>query len=388
MLLTRKTGASALIGSVFVLFSGFYLVSLSLRIPFIPNASPVYFVGVVGTFFYLLIRVLLTPSRVILNSTMVLAFVSVFYFSLNQFALKGDLNMTVNVILCFIFYFIVSDTLKNSSIIVLVKVSELFILFSTFLLLIETVLRIRMVGNPLQYLVSMIGGGYQFYLLKRGSIMFADSNSTAFFGSIVFLFTDYISSKTNKNYLFQRLILLLVILFAFSRATLIALPVTLFARLLLSKINKPVMIVLVPILIILVAALIPPIASYISSDASFGTKTFVVERTLDYTKSSSLSALLLGVGFGGGRRLLGIWLHNFYITYYVESGLLGLCLIVCFFTSILRVTKWKSIYIIIYLSIVGFSFVPYAIPYLFVVFALMSILERRKFQKITENMND
>jgi len=234
----------------------------------------------------------------------------------------------------------------------------------------------------------MISGGYQFYLLKTESIMFADSNSTAFFASVVFLFTDYISTKTKKNYLLLRLLLLLTVLFALSRAAMIALLITLFIRVLLSKISNPVFILLIPILVVLVAALVPPIASYITSDASFGTKLFVVDRTIDYTRSASLSELILGIGFGGGRRVLGIWLHNFYITYYVESGLLGLCLIVSFFTSVLRVTKWKALYILVFLTIVGFSFVPYAIPYLFVVFALMSILEKREFQEVNDKMND
>jgi len=388
MVVNRKIEANILIGSLFVLFSGFYLVSISLQIPFIPNASPVYFVGVVGTIFYLLIRVLLTPSSVKLNGTMVLAFVSILYFSVNQFVLQGDLNMTINVILCFLFFFIVSDTLKNSSIASLIRISELFILFSTSLLMIETILRIVSIGSPIPYLMSMISGGYEFYLLKRGSIMFADSNSTAFFASVVFLFIDYISAKSGKSYLFQRLVLLLVILFAFSRAAIIALAVTLFIAFVFSKISNKGLLLLIPVLIVLAAVLISPISRYILSDASFGTKLFVVERTIDYTKSSSFAVILLGVGFGGGRRLLGIWLHNLFITYYVETGIIGLCIFLGFMLSVLRSTRWRAIYLILFLSIIGFSFVPYAIPYLFVVFALMSILERRKFRKVTENMND
>ena len=212
--------------------------------------------------------------------------------------------------------------------------------------------------------------------------MFADSNSTAFYAATVLLFASYLSQSTNKRYFVEKLILVIVVILCFSRAVLIALTVVFLISLVFLNFRKAWFILLLPVLLGAYIFVFPLIFRYIISDPSFSTKIFILVKSIDYIGSANINKLLFGIGFGGGLRILGIWLHNFLITFLVESGIIGISIILAFLIAVIKKTKRKTGYLILFLLITGFSFVPYAIPYFFAILALMCIIEDR-YDKFT-----
>ena len=374
--LNRKTNLRPMLGTIFVIFSGFYLSSIPWNIPIITNPSPIYFVALFGSYFYIISR-LKSPYRIKLNNLMILAIVAFFYFSIFQMFIGGDLNMTANICLWFIFFFVVYERLSRAKLKSILRISENFVIFSIIILSIEALLRIINSGNLIKHFISFIlGSGTEFYQLKRNSIMFADSNSTAFYASTVLLFVSYLSDRTNKVYFIEKLILIILILLSFSRASLIALITIYLIKLIFSNLRKLWLLYLLPILLGVSIFVFSPILQYILSDPSFRIKMNILQNTADYVGSANIRELLFGIGFGGGLRILGIWLHNFLVTFFVESGIIGISIILAFLIAIIKKTKGKDGYLILFLLIAGFSFFPYAIAYFFVVLALMCIIEK------------
>lgn len=119
------------------------------------------------------------------------------------------------------------------------------------------------------------------------------------------------------------------------------------------------------------------IGNYVISDGSFMSKIYIVDQTWSFLKSTSLTNVLFGIGFGNTFQYLGIGAHNFVITYLLESGLIGLTFIFLLWWKILRYTKFRAAVIMVPFLVNGMSLASHAIPYLYCVFAIVYTLEKK-----------
>ena len=360
---------------MFVIFSGFYLAHIGEGIPIFRNASPIYYWSIIGIVLY--IFTITNRRTIIIDKSMMISLLAILYFGATQPILNiSSLNYTVNLILGFTYYFIVSDLLKtidNNDF--LIRTSRTFLLFSLVLLTIDAIIRIHSFQNIFIYSHSMLTGTMKFYSGKINSLMFEDSNSTGFYAATMFFFALYLSNKIKGRFKFIKISFAILTFLSFSRAAILASLIVYFTYLLFTKLKKLWLILLSPVLIISVIYGTYYLWNILIKNPSFQTKIYIVDNALKYlSKEHSLIDFLVGVGFN--TNVIGIWLHDFLFSYLIWSGFIGLILILCFLISTVKITRWKVSYLILFLLISGFSFTPYAIVFFFVVLAIMNRFER------------
>ena len=118
-----------------------------------------------------------------------------------------------------------------------------------------------------------------------------------------------------------------------------------------------------------------------SLDASFATKFHIVYATISYIQTSSLMKILFGVGLGNSINSLGIGAHNFFIVYFIETGLFGLILICTFWWILLKRSQYKIGIVLFPFLISGLSFAPIIVPYLYSIAATILVLQSRKLSE-------
>ncbi|MGY4806851.1 hypothetical protein ACVNRM_14825 [Bacillus paranthracis] len=119
------------------------------------------------------------------------------------------------------------------------------------------------------------------------------------------------------------------------------------------------------------------IFGYMNSDISFLSKIEIVDRAFEFLSDTTMSNVLLGIGFGNSFEYLRIGAHNFIITYLLESGLIGFILLFVLWWKILRKTKFKAGIVMLPFLFAGMSLAGHAITYLYCIFAIIYILEKK-----------
>lgn len=348
-------------------FSGFYITKLSL--------SPVYVFTLFGIF--LSIIQIFKSCKIRLSKVTFLAFVLLIYFSLFQhFFSTPNISAYINFnfsIVVFIFSYLVLNQNHTNKI---TKVSEKLIFFSLPLLIFEAYYRL---SNPV-FFVDFAEKGREdlfFYYFKINSIMYQDSNFVGLFILSLFFFLLYIKQFTFKKYYLSFAMLTILLLTTISRASIL----TMFLFVILyfnKKIIYKYRIFVFIFLIILAFTLFPILLEYRTIDDSFSTKFGIFDATIEYISNASVINLLFGVGFGNAVAVLNVGAHNFFVTYIVESGFIGLVLIVILWTYILLKTKFKAGIVMLPFLFNGISLASGAIPYLYAIFAVILILEKRR----------
>jgi len=207
--------------------------------------------------------------------------------------------------------------------------------------------------------------------------MYQDSNFVGLFILSLFFFLLYIKQFTFKKYYLSFAMLTILLLTTISRASIL----TLFLFVILyfnRKIIYKYRIFIFIFLIILAFTLFPILLEYRTIDDSFSTKFGIFDKTIEYISNASVINLLFGVGFGNAVEVLNVGAHNFFVTYIVESGFIGLVLIVILWTYILLKTKFKAGIVMLPFLFNGMSLASGAIPYLYAIFAVILILEKRR----------
>jgi hypothetical protein len=218
-----------------------------------------------------------------------------------------------------------------------------------------------------------------FYYFKINSIMYQDSNFVAIFILSLFFFLLYVKQYTNKKYYKSFFIMFLLIFATLSRASILSLLIFLILyqfRAFFYRYKKLVFIISVS----LIAFLIPILLENRRIDDSFSTKFGIFERTFEYFGNATFFKQFFGVGFGNAYEVLEIGAHNFFVTYLVESGLIGLLFILLIWTYFLIKTKYKIGIVMFPFLLNGMSMASGAIPYLYVIFAVILVLESRRYK--------
>lgn len=352
-------------------FSGYYITKL----PF----SPIYFF--IGFGFYLASILIFITNRVKLNNINLLAFIVIIYFLFSQFIFcMPTINTLLNFIFSILVFIVVYSLLSTISLNNIINLSKYLIYFSLPLLIIESIYRI--INPPVEKIDLLVNAGREdimFYIYKFNSIMYQDSNFVGLFILSLFFFLLYLKQYTCKKYYLSFFILTILLFATISRASIFSIVVFSFLyvfRQIIYENRKLIFFVS----LILAFILFPILFEYRMIDDSFSTKFEIIDKTIEYLSKASLTNLLFGVGFGNAVEVLDMGAHNFFVIYLVESGFIGLILIVILWTYILLKTKYKAGIVMFPFLLNGLSLATGAIPYLYVMFALILVLESRKNQ--------
>jgi len=369
---------------LFAIFSYFYLLAIKTALPFNFNISPIYIWIIIGTITYTLYLLLERKGEIPSYKLFIFPFIIFLYFCIQQMFLSGKLNVFFNNIIALLYFIITIDYFRNLPVKNLKKVSNIFITFAMLLLFTEAVFRIAPQFNFLKYglyYLIRLQGTEILYMLKKNSIMFADSNSVGFMAGTMFFFVFYLSERFKNRYLVQKIVFFILTMFTFSRAAIISLVAIFLIYIIFKKKSKYnfVKLFLIIFIIIILIPYIKSVFSTLSTDRSLYMKLNIIDSTFEYLGNANFIQLLFGVGFGNAENYIGGWAHLFLITYFVETGVLGLLMMLFLFSLILIETKLKAFYLIAFLLITGLSFTPYAIAYFFVEVSLIFHLERKFF---------
>jgi len=348
-------------------FSGFYITKLSL--------SPIYLFILIGV--YLSTILIFLNNKIKLSKELTLAIILLFYFLVFQqiFSkpnISAYVNFSFSIVVFIVSYMILNKTNSNT----IINLSEKLIFFSIPLLVYEAYYRIT---NPI-FFVDFAAKGrddLDFYYFKINSIMYQDSNFVGLFILSLFFFLLYLKQFTLKKYYVSFSLLVILIFTTISRASILSLILFSFLYIFRQKIYKYRIVTFI-FSVISVFVLFPILLKYRTIDDSFSTKFEIFDRTFEYISSANLMHLLFGVGFGNAVDVLDMGAHNFFVTYLVESGFIGLVLVVIFWLYILFKTKLKVGIVMFPFLLNGMSVASGAIPYLYAMFAVILVLESRR----------
>ncbi len=376
----KKIKVAPLLLTIFVIFSSFYLTSIKVPNLGAMSYSPVYYWGILGTALFMVISSAFEWK--IFDSRLLIFYVCLFYYSVPQILNNGASNMIINTVFSYLYFLIVLYLSKKTELKNLHKIVLIFLLSSIVLLIIESFLRIKEFDTLYFKILAMIGGTNDFYSSKTGSIMFADSNSTAFLSGTVLLLLVYLK-KYKMVYL--KFALLVITILTFSRSAMFALIIICI----ISYFRKIRILTVVSLLVILPTSyyiLNINLIEYFLTDGSFLTKIDILRNTVLFVNNANFSEFLFGIGFGNAQEYIGIWAHNYFVTYFIETGVIGLILNIIMLVKLLSMGKYENRYLLLFLAITGLSFVPYTLTYFFVANAIIIVLENRK-KRVSPTLN-
>ena len=222
--------------------------------------------------------------------------------------------------------------------------------------------------------LAELGIGFQIY--KLNTIMYMDSNFVGLQSIAILSFFCWLSAIGVKLSKVAFILLFVGTFLTFSRAAII-LSLVLMATTYLYKAKIPSLILNIVIGLFFLATVLIVFDKF-STDVSFTSKFHIIDATISYVENYSISTVILGAGIGNAKDYLGIGAHNLLITFFVETGLVGLILfisIIIYWCSVLG----KSWLILIFPFLVtSMSLGTTAIPYLFTIATIAVLLKRQK----------
>jgi hypothetical protein len=213
-----------------------------------------------------------------------------------------------------------------------------------------------------------------FYYYKVNTVMFADSNTTGLILIILYFFIIQLEKFNTlninvKKIKYIKMLLIILLIVSFSRAAHTAFILgSLYEKYHIQ--NKNYFIIFLKYAMIpIVFAIAFLIFSYLYiTDLSFQSKFEIINIAINVYKEFSLYNKIFGIGFLKWEDVLGIYTHNIFITYIIQTGSIGLFLFILFIISTFR----KAKYIWIPIIIVSLSFFSYlGTPFLFVPLAII-----------------
>lgn len=349
-------------------FSGYYITKMPL--------SPIYVFVVIGLI--LSLASIAISFKVYMNKIIVIAIIFLIYILLSEWLLMtANISPISNFIISIVVFVSVYTISYKSRSDIIINASEKMIYFSLPLLAYEAWYRI---SNPVFYVdfASRNRPDLEFYYFKYNSVMYMDSNFVGIFVLMLIFFLLYIKQYTNKNYYILFAMLITLDILSISRASIIAMLIFLllypfrlhFYR--YKKILLTISILIVPFLFMIKFDMLHV------TDDSLSTKFDIIERTNKYFTEANYIDKVFGVGFGNAFQVLDIGAHNIFVGYLVESGAVGLMLFIYLWSRILFDSKYKAGIVMFPYLLNGMSLSSIANPYLYAMFAVILVLEKKK----------
>ncbi len=214
------------------------------------------------------------------------------------------------------------------------------------------------------------------YRYKIGGLMYSDSNVTGVHLLVWLFFTLWWWRKfRERRYLFMAAWWLLLLGLTLSRAGYVAAVVGLLYFAVPTKKQLYVWIGLPLCLIIGAVAFILWIYPHIKYDASFISKFQIWYAFSDYWQQASPVEKIFGIGLTRSEITMGIYAHSYGLVFLVESGLVGLVLMLSTFIVMLLDSRLEGLYLLLPFAIATLSETVMFMPELFLFLSLMMAMK-------------
>ncbi|MFN4224553.1 MAG: hypothetical protein ACK4E1_07125 [Fervidobacterium nodosum] len=351
-----------------------FALSISFYAAKITRFSPIY-----------IIYLLLTPvalfcvaykSSILVSFDSLVIFFLLLYVILTQIAhiYSGEF---INLFISLVAYLYIRSMRRSQNELLILKVLKIMNWVTISVLIIDTIYRLVYptvpAGMEMEYFLS--NELLRFYVFKFNSKLFADSNTVALIALILYFSNVFVGKLYKRLYTFryEKIILVLLLIFTFSRAAYVAF-VTGAVFMIITESRSLYKRMFYIGLILFLAVLFSNYAlEYIRNDGSFRSKEFIIALAFEKIKKMSLTDLLVGVGMGESISFLGgIHTHIIFLTYFIETGAIGLFLFLVFVLS--YISRYGAL-IFLPVIVVSFSYFLYlGTPFLFVPLALAANL--------------
>jgi hypothetical protein len=261
-----------------------------------------------------------------------------------------------------------------------------FINYSTMLLIAECAWRLT---HPRAEYAVFDGGDDSrwIYQYKFGGLMYTDSNAVGIHIIILLFFIYYLEKEQKALWPKIKIVLLILLVLTFSRAAWFGFIVGwVYMRYLQ---NKRVGFYIFNLFLFISAGLLFYrfyLQAKISSDLSYQSKFDIIGIVLNHFKDISSSELFLGIGFSNSLERMGVYAHNFFMVFLIESGIIGLSLMILLLVQFTISTKLKALYVLVPFLITTLSSTITFMPFFYVVIALIFVFENKRTEStIHEN---
>lgn len=364
-----KVNLKDIAGFLAIVFCGFYLKTVLI--------SPIYISAILSVIFILLSFFRMKQLTVNIDDTILLAVGWIIYLVITQSIYQK--NSAFYNLLFSIMYYILSMQITNYlSQKKIICYSKYMLDFSILLLMAEAILRIT---NPVIKATEIAPNA--FYRFKYNSIMYQDSNYVGVFILVLFFLIVYLEAEHAICLRKEKMCYLILGILTFSRSIIIV--ILLFDLLFNKKINK-----FYKSIAVFFASIFGIYwgLSYVLNDGSFISKIDIIKWAWNfYVETAQIYTQLFGYGLGHSIYYIGIGSHNVFVTYILETGIIGFMFFVIFLQRIFEHTRMKAYYIILPFLIAGFSFTSHFNPFLYCVFSIIISLEKIKTKKYIEEGN-
>ena len=344
-----------------ILFAGWFINSLSV--------SPIYI-----AFVFALILIVLqlisnskyhTKIRFSLPMTVGLIFVLYIFFT--QIMLMQNIeHAVINVLFSLVYFLLISMSITSLSFSDIKKYFRISVNLIIPLLCFEAVYRWT---HPILRNANV--GDLEYYKFKYSSIMYQDSNFVGIFIVVIYFMCTYMRRYHGVNLKKQQIILFIFAVLTLSKASI----ATIVVFSILYDFNFKKWVKAVMLFFALIIGL-PTFMQQIVSDNSLMGKLNILNYAMLWWEKTSLFDKLFGVGYGNAVSAIGMGSHNIIISYFVESGVLGLILFIVLLVSLLYETGKHGAIVILPFMLNAMSLSSHAIPYFYCYIAIIACLEK------------
>lgn len=354
-----KIPINKLIANLLIPFSGFYCNRF---------VDPVYVVFSLSMFLCLFCIVL--RGKVFVDSTIRLIAGFVGYLLITQLLIGGKISTTANVLMSLLYFALTVFLTARLDTKDIISLSNKFIFASIVLLIIECAWRL---SHP-DYLQE----GFRIYKIE--SLMYQDSNFVGVFIVVLFFFAYFLHTYGYNKQWLPLILLFCLAICTFSRASILTIPLFYFIFRYLRHLSVKTVIPAILIGGIIIGSVISYREFFFTED-SLSLKFMIVHRSRDFWCDSPLATKLIGVGFSNTYSNIGIGSHNIIVTYLMESGVIGIGLLLILWWMIALKTRFKGLLIMLPFGFNAMSLAGHGVPYLYCSLGLLYVMHRKATNK-------
>jgi hypothetical protein len=300
------------------------------------------------------------------------------YFLLSQIAIGAPVSRYIGVIAAICYFIVTAAFAFNLDRKSLNKLISNFITYSTVLLIAECIWRLTH-PNAEYAVFDGSDDSRWIYQYKFGGLMYMDSNAVGIHVIILLFFIYYLEKEQNAAWPKIKVILLILLVLTFSRAAWFGFVVGwVYMRYLQ---NKQLGFYILNLVFFITAGILFYkfyLQAKISTDLSYQSKFDIISVVLNHFKGITSSELFLGIGFSNSLTRMGVYAHNFFIVFLIESGIIGLFLMILLLFQFTVSTRLKALYILVPFVITTLSSTITFMPFFYVAMALIFIFENRR----------
>lgn len=198
------------------------------------------------------------------------------------------------------------------------------------------------------YLISIGQNNYNWiYKFKFFGPMYSESNGTAIHLIILIFFTFWWTAERNRKWYGIKILFIVLLGLTISRACMLAALIGFVYFYFLRGKSKRFWIRNTLLFVAGMGALIAFVFSRMSYDLSFISKFEILEQAIDYYRNVEIMPFLFGVGISNSQEYMGIYAHNYFLVFLMETGIFGLLSLLLMFYGFYKCTGGMALCILI-----------------------------------------